>query len=124
MILLATGAIAQDSSETSKQNNSETSKKSGKYLVIKIKVSSQCGMCKETIEEALAFEKGIKESEVEVDEQIVTVTYRKGKTTPEKIRRAISKAGYDADDVAADPKAYAKLAACCKKPDDPDHEGH
>ena len=81
-------------------------------------------MCKEWIEEALAFEKGVKESEVNVEKQIITVTYKKNKTTPENIRKAISKAGYDADDVAADPKAYAKLDACCKKPDDADHKEH
>ena len=97
-----------------------------KFAEIKIKTSSQCDMCKEKIEETLAFEKGVKSSNVEVEKQIVTVKYRKGKTSPAKIRKAISKAGYDADDVAADPKAYSKLPACCKKPDDPDaapHEG-
>jgi periplasmic mercuric ion binding protein len=91
---------------------------------IKIKTSSQCEMCKERIEEALAFEKGIKDSDVDVEKQTVKVNYKKSKTSPEKIRKAISKAGYDADDVKADPKAYGKLPACCKKPDDPDHKGH
>jgi hypothetical protein len=52
------------------------------------------------------------------------VTYKKSKTSPEKIRKAISKVGYDADDVTADPKAYSKLDACCKKPDDPDADPH
>jgi len=95
-----------------------------KFGEIKIKTSSQCEMCKERIEEALAFEKGIKDSDVNVEKQIVKVNYKKSKTSPEKIRKAISKAGYDADDIIADPKAYGKLPACCKKPEDPDHEGH
>ena len=105
---------------------SGTYAQNSKFEEIKIKTSSQCNMCKETIEETLAFEKGVKSSNVEVKEQIVTVKYKKSKTSPEKIRAAISKAGYDADDVAADPKAYSKLPACCKKPDDPNatpHEG-
>jgi len=96
----------------------------GKIETIKIKTSSQCDMCKERIEEALAFEKGVKTAELDVETKIVTVTYKKGKTSPEKIRKAISKVGYDADDVAADTKAYAKLDACCKKPDDPDAAPH
>ena len=116
IILLASGAMAQDSQKAGQ--------KSGKYSVIEIKVSSQCDMCKARIEEALAFEKGVKGSEVNVEKQIVTVTYKQGKTDTDKIRKAISKVGYDADDLAADPKAYAKLDACCKKPDDPNHEGH
>ena len=91
---------------------------------LKITTSSQCDMCKERIEEALAFEKGVKSSELDLETKVVTVSYKASRTTPEKIRRAISKVGYDADDVAADLKAYSKLPACCKKPDDPDHEGH
>jgi copper chaperone CopZ len=107
-ILLAAGVFAED----------------GKFDTIKIKTSSQCDMCKERIEETLAFEKGVKAAALDVETQICTVTYKKNKTTPEKIRKAISKVGYDADDVAADPKAYAKLDACCKKPDDPEAMPH
>jgi mercuric ion binding protein len=95
-----------------------------KFEEIKIKTSSQCNDCKERIEEALAFVKGVKKSEVNVEKQIVTVYYKKGKITPDKIRKAISEAGYDADEVMADSKAYGKLPACCKKPDDPDHDDH
>ncbi len=84
---------------------------------IEIKVSSQCSMCKETIERTLAFEKGVVKSNVNLDKDIVSVTYKASKTTPDAIRKAISLAGYDADDVAADPKAYEKLSPCCKKPD-------
>ena len=95
-----------------------------KSETIRIKTSSQCDMCKERIEEVLAFERGVKSSELDLETQVVTVTYKAGKTTPEKIRKAISKVGYDADDVPADEKAYKKLPACCKKPEDPDHEHH
>jgi copper chaperone CopZ len=94
--------------------------------VVEIKVSSQCNECKETIEKALAFEKGISKSNVDLETNTVKVTYKPGKTTPDKIRKAISEAGYDADDVAANPKSYENLSDCCKKPEDRkfDHEGH
>lgn len=82
---------------------------------LKVKTSAVCEMCKETIEKELAFEKGVKRSTLDVPSKIVTVVYNPNKTTPEKIRLAISKAGYDADDVKANPKAYNKLEACCKK---------
>lgn len=85
---------------------------------VDIKVSSQCSMCKETIERALAFEKGVVKSNLDLKTHIVKVTYKNGKTDADQIRKAISLAGYDADDVPADPKAYAKLSDCCKKPDD------
>ncbi len=90
-------------------------KKADKYTTIKIKTSAMCDMCKETIEKVLAYEKGVKSSELDVDTKVCTVKYDATKTTPEKIKLAISKAGYDADEVLADPKAYAKLSPCCKK---------
>ncbi|OFY83923.1 MAG: hypothetical protein A3F72_07505 [Bacteroidetes bacterium RIFCSPLOWO2_12_FULL_35_15] len=82
---------------------------------LKIKTSAICDMCKETLENALAFEKGIKKSNLDVTSKVITVVYNPKKTTPENIRLAISKAGYDADDIKANPKAYKKLEDCCKK---------
>lgn len=88
---------------------------SAKKAELKVKTSAVCEMCKTTIEKELAFAKGVKRSTVDVPSKIVTVTYNPKKTTPEKIRQAIAKAGYDADDVPADPKAYENLNSCCKK---------
>jgi copper chaperone CopZ len=86
-----------------------------KTAEVKIKTSATCDMCKETIEKYVAFEKGVKKITVDVNTKIATVVYNPQKTSPEKIRIAISKAGYDADDVPADKKAYDKLDDCCKK---------
>lgn len=82
---------------------------------VKIKTSATCEMCKETIEKYVAFEKGVKKVTVDVNTKIATVVYNPQKTSPEKIRTAISNAGYDADDVPANKKAYNKLDECCKK---------
>jgi mercuric ion binding protein len=82
---------------------------------LKIKTSAVCDMCKETMEKHIAFEKGVKKSSLDVESKILTVTYNPSKITPEQIRKALAKSGYDADDVPADPKAYKKLDACCKK---------
>ncbi len=103
LILLATNiAFAQEKNEVKKTDE------------IKIKVSSQCNTCKKIIEKALYFEKGVKSSDLDVKNKIVTVLYNPSKTTPDKIRNAISKAGYDADDVKADENAYQKLPKCCQ----------
>jgi copper chaperone CopZ len=91
---------------------------------IKILTSAQCGQCKTRIETAMAYEKGIVKSELDVDSKVLTVTYKPSKTTPDKIRKAINDIGYDADNTLANAEAYSKLPACCKKPDDPDHVGH
>jgi len=92
--------------------------------VIKIKTSAQCEMCKERIEKAMAYEKGVVSSDLNLEDKVLTVTFKSGKTTPEKIRKAVNAVGYDADETLAEPKAYSELPACCKKPDDPDHVGH
>jgi copper chaperone CopZ len=91
---------------------------------IKIQTSAQCEMCKTRIETAMAYEKGVSKSDLNLEDKVLTVTYKSGKTTPEKIRKAINALGYDADETLADPKAYAALPPCCKKPGDPDHIGH
>ncbi len=82
---------------------------------VKIKTSAQCDECKERIEKALAFEKGIKSATVNTQDQIATVVYYDKRTTPEKIRVAIANIGYDADDVPAKKETYDKLPKCCKK---------
>lgn len=82
---------------------------------IKIKTSSQCDMCKETIEKGMAFEKGVKKAVLDVETSILTVEYNPKKTNPDLIRKAVAATGYDADDVPADKEAYDKLHSCCKK---------
>lgn len=82
---------------------------------IKIQTSAQCQMCKDRIEGGLSFEKGIKSAILNLEDKVLTVKFRTGKTDADKIKKAVSKLGYDADDVAADPEAYEKLPACCKK---------
>lgn len=82
---------------------------------ISIKTSAQCDMCKQTIEKAMAYEKGVKTFNLDVETAILTVEYVSKKTSPEKIREAVSKVGYDADEIPADVKAYDNLPDCCKK---------
>ncbi len=86
-----------------------------KEATIKIKTSAVCEQCKDRIEKSLAFEKGVKKAMLDVDTKIVTITYNPSKTTPDDLRKTISKLGYDADNVAKDKAAYAKLPSCCKK---------
>ncbi len=86
-----------------------------KTETIKIQTSAECGMCKEAIEEALNYTKGVKFAELTVKTRIVEVKFRTDKITKEEIIAVINKAGYDADGSPADKKAYAALPACCKK---------
>jgi len=96
----------------------------GKLDTIVISTSAQCEMCKERIEKALAYEKGVKTSNLDMLTKSVSIIYNPAKTNPARLRKAISIAGYDADEVLADEKAYSKLPACCKKPEDPNAKPH
>ena len=86
-----------------------------KVETLKVKTSAVCDMCKDRIEQGMAFEKGVKSAVLDVKTKIITITFNPAKTNPDDLRKAISKLGYDADNVPADKAAYAKLPACCKK---------
>jgi periplasmic mercuric ion binding protein len=75
-----------------------------------------CESCGGRILKELYNEKGIKDTKVDPKANIITVIYDSKKITVEQIRTKISKLGFDADEVKADPEAVAKLDDCCKKP--------
>lgn len=83
---------------------------------VKIKTSAQTELCKKTIENSLAFEKGVKDVDLDLESKIVTVKYSEKKTDYDQISDAITNLGYDADGKKADKDAYTKLPDECKKP--------
>lgn len=83
------------------------------YMVVQS--TTVCNMCKTTIEEEMPFVKGVHKATVNLETNEIGVDYNPKKTDKEKIKLAISKLGYQADDVPADQKAFAKLPACCQK---------
>lgn len=88
---------------------------------VKIKTSAICEMCKERIEKQLAFTKGVTESNLDLKDKVVTITYNPKKTDIAKLKKAINDAGYDADETVANEKSYDKLPSCCKKDGEPMH---
>ncbi|RPD46658.1 heavy-metal-associated domain-containing protein [Paracnuella aquatica] len=80
--------------------------------------SVQCGMCKNKIETYLKRYDGISMVTVNVKKKETTVKYITDRINEEEVKTAIANAGYDADDVSANPESYKKLPACCKKPED------
>jgi copper chaperone CopZ len=83
---------------------------------LRIQTSAVCGTCKETIENDLSFVKGIISSNLVVKTKELTVVYDSKKIDANKIRIEVTKIGYDADSLKADPKAFKHLPDCCKKP--------
>ncbi|MBF0694954.1 MAG: heavy-metal-associated domain-containing protein [Flavobacterium sp.] len=85
-----------------------------------IKTSIECDHCKECetcgglLEKTLLKTTGIQMITLDQEASTITVIYNTKKTDLDKIRLAISKLGYDADDVKADAVAFEKLDGCCK----------
>lgn len=82
---------------------------------VKIKTSAICEMCKARIERNLGLSKGVKESNLDLANKVVTVKYNPNKTTPEAIMATITNTGYDADELPANQKSHDKLPSCCRK---------
>jgi copper chaperone CopZ len=86
-----------------------------------VKISTptvQCESCKNRIERYMTREEGVQSVKVDVKKHITTVKYFTDRTNIENIKTGIANAGYDADNVTANPESYAKLPTCCKKPED------
>ena len=74
-----------------------------------------CETCGQNFQENLYKIKGLKMYELDEKAMTLTVFYNGKKTTLNEIKTAITKLGYDADEMKADPNAYEKLDGCCKK---------
>ncbi|MGZ3839322.1 MAG: heavy-metal-associated domain-containing protein [Flavisolibacter sp.] len=78
----------------------------------------QCEMCKKRVEEYLKRYDGVTMVNANYRRKEVTVKYLTDRTNEEVLKAAIANAGYDANDVKANPEAYKALPKCCKKPED------
>jgi mercuric ion binding protein len=86
-----------------------------KFSKVMIHTSAICGDCKSRIEGALKKVKGVKSANLDLETKDVTVTYAPKKVDVPALRKAISQAGYDADEVLANQEAYDNLPMCCRK---------
>lgn len=99
-------------------SNTASAQKTNQKAVIKTFL--HCDHCKECETCGLKFKtemlkiNGVKMYELDDKAMTFTVYYNAKKTNLQNIKIAISKLGYDADDVKADSKAYESLDGCCK----------
>ena len=74
-----------------------------------------CVDCKARIETYLKRYDGVLEINVNYRKGETKVKYLSDRTDIEQIKTAIANAGYDADDVEANPDSYNRLPKSCKK---------
>ena len=100
-------------------NNATAQQSKGVQKAI-IKTSIACDHCKACpscgglLQKTLLKQKGIQMITLNEDKKTIEVIFNTKKTDLPTIKRAISKLGYDADDIKADPSAVEKLDGCCK----------
>jgi mercuric ion binding protein len=86
-----------------------------------VKISTptvQCEMCKKKIEDYLKRYDGVSSVNANFKRKEVTVKYLTDRTNEEVLKAAIANAGYDANEIKANPEAYKALPKCCKKTED------
>ena len=76
---------------------------------------AKCETCGEKFQKVLLREKGIQMVTVDEKEMTIEVVYNTKKTDLAKVKTAITRLGYDADEMKADIAAYEGLDNCCKK---------
>ena len=79
-----------------------------------IQTNAYSAKSNEIFKDNLPFIKGVKDYKYDEGTYKVAVAYDSKKTTPDEIRAAIAKMGFDADKVQANEQARAKLPAECK----------
>jgi copper chaperone CopZ len=67
--------------------------------------------------EELLYAKGVKHVEVDLDAGLVHVDLDPRKTDADGVRVALTRIGYQADELPADPKAFNALPGCCQRPE-------
>jgi copper chaperone CopZ len=60
-----------------------------------LNVSMTCENCQKRIEKNIAFEKGVTDMKVNLENKTVEIEFKKSQTTVEKLQAAIEKLGYE-----------------------------
>lgn len=82
------------SAETAVLTDKKPAKKKGEIKEVTFNVHLHCENCVKKVQENIAFEKGVKDLHVCLDDQTVSVKYDAAKTSEETLKAAIEKLGY------------------------------
>jgi copper chaperone CopZ len=69
-------------------------KKKGELKEVTFSVHLHCANCVKKVQENIAFEKGVKDLHVCLEDQIVYIKYDSAKTSEEKLKAAVEELGY------------------------------
>lgn len=115
-VVIGLTAAAQHLNYPNKSQQNSNSREASTSTIQKIVIQTNgvCQKCEDLFKEHVPYFKGVKDYTYDSKTAKMTISYDTKKTSPDLLRQQISRLGYNADDVKADPSARAKLPACCK----------
>jgi len=78
-----------------------------------IKVSGNCGQCKDRIEKAAKMD-GVSKADWNKETKMLTLAYDPSKVKSDDVQKKIAAVGHDTEKYKADTKTYNGLPGCCK----------
>lgn len=87
-------ASAADSSAQSEQLLKKAAKPKGEVKSVVFSVHLHCASCVKKVQENIAFEKGVKDLKVSLEDQTVAIKYDPTKTSEQTLKAAIESLGY------------------------------
>ena len=93
LVTFSSVAMAADAAEMSAQTVKPSKKAKAEIREVTFNVHLHCNSCVKKIQENIAFEKGVKDLKVSLEEQTVYVKYDASKTNEEVLKNAIIKLG-------------------------------
>jgi copper chaperone CopZ len=96
MTVSAASAVAASAefAETASLTDKKPAKKKGEIKEVTFNVHLHCENCVKKVQENIAFEKGVKDLHVCLEDQTVSLKYDAAKTSEETLKAAIEKLGY------------------------------
>ena len=94
-------------------SNAQTGSKTSATKTESLKVSGNCGMCKERIETAAKVE-GVTKADWDKSTKMLSLVYNPAVVKSDDIQKKIAAVGHDTEKYKADAKTYNSLPGCCK----------
>lgn len=90
----ASAAEMTETSVLAQKQKPSKKKKKGEVKEVTFRVHLHCENCVKKVQENIAFEKGVKDLKVSLDDQTVALKYDAAKTSEATLKAAIEKLGY------------------------------
>lgn len=94
MTISSAYVTAAETKEPSVLTDKKPAKKKGEVKEVTFLVYLHCENCVKKVQENIAFEKGVKDLKVSLEDQTVALKYDAGKTSEETLKTAIEELGY------------------------------